>query len=137
MSKTENECKTAFCTDLRNSGGYGRRLEDQYGVGIADMLCVPRGGPVFFIEAKIIRSSTWGATPVQTKELRRFALSCGDHGYACELGFDPANKTMTIRQIDEDNPNHWWNYKFPYWNNMGAEHFLRGAHKLWEKVYGR
>lgn len=135
MSKTENECKTAFCTDLRNSGGFGRRLEDQYGVGVPDMLCVPRGGPVFLIEAKIIRSASWGATPRQALELRRFAISSDTHGYACELGFRPDDKIMTIRQLDEDDPAKWWNFKFPYWNNMGAEYFLKTAHEHWEKVY--
>lgn len=139
MSKTENECKTAFCTDIRNSGGFARRIEDQYGVGIPDMLCVPRGGPVFLIEAKIMRTARWGATERQGIELRRFreAVDNSGSGYACEMGFDPERKIITIRQYGQVDPVDWWNKQFPYWNQMGAEYFLKQAHELWSKHNGR
>lgn len=132
--KSENECKTAFCTDVRNSGGFARRLEDQYGVGVPDMLVVPRGGPVFLIEAKLMRSAKWGATERQGIELKRFqdAVSRSGAGYACELGFDPEGKIMTIRQYGVINRSRWWNTAFPFWNRMNAEYFLKQAHELWE-----
>ena len=140
--KNENECKTAFCTDMRATGGFARRIEDQYGVGIPDMLCVPRGGPVFLIEAKIIRSPRWGATPRQGIELKRWqdvtdTRGNGTVAYACELGFDPEGKIMTIRQYGTTDRNLWWNYAFPYWNKMGAEYFLKTAHEFWESKNGR
>lgn len=141
MSKTENECKTAFCADIRGTGGYARRIEDQYGVGIPDIIAVPRGGPVFLIEAKIMRTSKWGASQRQGVELGRFrdaAKTVGDVvAYACELGFDPEEKIMTIRQYGVINTSLWWNYKFPYWNSMGAEYFLKSAHEFWENNNGR
>lgn len=131
--KTENECKTAFCTDVRNTGGFARRIEDQYGVGIPDMLVVPRGGPVFLIEAKIIRSTKWGATQRQGVELTRFRDAVGDTecGIAAELGFDPANKIMTIRRYGSVDPKDWLNYQFAFWNRMNAEYFLKQAYEKW------
>jgi hypothetical protein len=139
MAKTENECKTAFCKDLRETGGFARRIEDQYGVGVPDMLCVPRGGPVFLIEAKIARTSTWRATDRQGIELKRFqdAVAASGAGYACEMAFYPEDKLMTIRQFGVANVDLWWNFKFPYWTSMGAEKFLQQAHQHWSKNNGR
>lgn len=131
MSIDESGFKTRFCKILRDEGGYGRRIEDKFGVGIPDILAVPRGGPVFYIEAKIIRNRRWGATPRQAEELRRFSNSVNDHGYACEMGLEPDTNTLTIRRVDDDNPENWWNYKFSAWTRLAASAFLVDAHILW------
>lgn len=67
----ESEVKSKMVKTLREQGGYGRRFEDQYAVGIPDMMLVPVGGPVFMVEAKIIRHGWFGATPRQLVELER------------------------------------------------------------------
>jgi hypothetical protein len=73
LSKTENELKTALIKDLRNAGWYARRLEDQFAVGLMDMLvCIPYG-PTVAIEAKRIAHQTFAPTPRQYIELERFA----------------------------------------------------------------
>lgn len=65
----ESDVKSALVKVVRFEGGYGRRIEDQFGVGILDTIIIPKGYPVFFIEAKIIKGKTFGPTPRQYIEM--------------------------------------------------------------------
>jgi len=94
----ESEFKTKLTKQLRDEGGYGRRFEDQYAVGIPDCMLVPRGGPVFMVEAKVIRASTWGPSPRQTEELKRISGACCDALIPLTIGF-PEGQTYSKCEI--------------------------------------
>lgn len=72
MSKSENELKTALVKDLQKAGWFARRLEDQYGVGLFDMLVGIPFGPTVAIEAKRVEHQSFGPTLRQKIELDRF-----------------------------------------------------------------
>jgi hypothetical protein len=100
MALNESDFKTHLVKRIRAEGGYGRRVEDQFAVGVFDVILIPKGGPVFFVECKIIRASTWGATPRQRIELERIQQAGGDHVMCCELGFDPKLDIVEIRVLN-------------------------------------
>ena len=74
---------------MRDCGGYGRRIEDQYGVGIYDTILIPFGLPVFMAEVKIVRNSTFGPTLRQHVELERirYVGHPNDHVIAVMIGW--------------------------------------------------
>jgi len=127
----ESDFKTRIAAKLRKEGGYGRRIEDKFGVGIYDLILIPAGGPVFFTEAKIIRSPSWGATPRQAEELRRIVNSVGIHGWGCEIGFNVATSTISLRRLDEDDAERHHHYKVGFWTQLDVTGFLRFADKDW------
>lgn len=131
----ESAFKTKITAKLREEGGYGRRIEDQFAVGIPDMNLVPVGGPFFMVEAKIIRTSTWGATPRQMEELKRLKM-CGAPGVlSCEMGWDDAKKTITMRRIG-DPPHKWCHTTIKHWTQFSVTAFLRFCVKEWERLDG-
>jgi len=68
----ESAVKTAMVKEVKRAGGYGRRIEDQFGVGILDVILIPKGCPVvFFVEAKIIGHNLFGPTERQWVEMDR------------------------------------------------------------------
>jgi hypothetical protein len=102
MKMNESELKSWFVKKIKQEGGYGRRIEDQFGVGLFDLILVPKGGPVFFVEAKIIRATTWGATDRQMIELERAQLAGGSSLVCAEMGFNERFNTITLRRIKSD-----------------------------------
>ena len=87
--KTEADVKRDIVRDVRANGGYARRIEDQYGVGILDMILIPYGLPVFFAEVKLIRSLTFAPTERQQVELNRIksASNAGNHAIPIVIGW--------------------------------------------------
>ena len=71
MSMTESAIKRKMIASIKEAGGYARRIEDQYAVGMVDTILIPRGLPVFMAEVKKIHGSAFGPTPRQLEELRR------------------------------------------------------------------
>jgi hypothetical protein len=67
----EADVKRNMVKSMKECGGYGRRIEDQYGVGIFDVILIPFGLPVFMTEVKMIRYPTFGPTLRQHVELER------------------------------------------------------------------
>jgi len=67
----ESDIKRKMVRSMREANGYARRIEDQYGVGIMDMILIPVGLPAYFAEVKVIRSTTFGPTLRQHVELER------------------------------------------------------------------
>jgi hypothetical protein len=131
----ESAFKTKICEIIREEGGYGRRIEDQYAVGIPDMNLIPKGGPVFFCEAKIIRTTKWGATPRQMEELRRIGR-CGAPGVIpCEMGFRNEDMIITLRRIG-DPPAKWCSVQVKYWTQLRVSEFLHFCVKEWERLDG-
>lgn len=84
----ESEKKTALVKAFKKLGHYGRRIEDQYGVGFPDLILGIKNYPMFVCEAKVIRNKTYfEPTPRQYVELTRLSLA-PKHIVPCLLGFD-------------------------------------------------
>lgn len=94
MAKSEADIKRDVIAALKKEGGYGRRIEDQYSVGMPDTILIPKGGPVFFAEFKIIRAANWGATPRQFEELRRIAETGCETAVPVLIGYGGATKRL-------------------------------------------
>lgn len=71
----ESDFKRQIVKDFTKRGNYARRIEDRYSVGFPDLILIPKGYPVFFCEAKVIRDNLFGPTPRQFVELGRLAIS--------------------------------------------------------------
>ena len=81
----EADVKRTMVKSVRDSGGYARRIEDQFGVGIYDVILIPFGLPVFMAEVKIIRKATFGPTLRQHVELERIRYVGQPHGHVLPL----------------------------------------------------
>lgn len=80
-TKSESDVKRDIVKIVRANGGYARRIEDIYGVGIYDMILIPHGLPVFMAEVKIIRGTTFGPTERQLLELSHITEVGNSSGY--------------------------------------------------------
>ena len=78
---TESDVKRRMSDSMHKAGGYARRLEDQYAVGIFDMILIPKGLPVFAAEVKMVRANFFGPTPRQHIELVRIEDAAGESGH--------------------------------------------------------
>jgi hypothetical protein len=68
----ESEVKSQMVIQVKKAGGYARRLEDRYGLGIPDCLFMPKGCPaIFFAEVKMIEGLRFAPTDRQLIELMR------------------------------------------------------------------
>jgi len=85
----ESDVKREMVKSVKESGGYARRIEDQYGVGVYDLILIPLGLPVFLTEVKMIRGPAFGPTPRQYVELEniRHAASHSGHAIPILIGF--------------------------------------------------
>lgn len=81
----EAKVKQNLCRDIRREGGYARRIEDRFAVGIPDVITVPANSPVIWLEVKIIRYAMFGPTSRQLVELRR--LFRPPHCYSYLMGW--------------------------------------------------
>lgn len=86
MTMLENTLKRNMVSSVKSHGGYARRIEDQYGVGIPDTVLIPKGLPVFFAEAKIISANMFGPTPRQYIELMQIS-QMGEHAVPLLVGW--------------------------------------------------
>lgn len=69
--RTESIVKKMMVDSVRQSGGYARRYEDKYGVGIPDTILIPKGLPPIFAEVKVFTGQRFGPTDRQLVELVR------------------------------------------------------------------
>ena len=83
--KNESDVKLEIVRAIRKEGGYARRAEDKYTVGMPDLILIPVRCPVIFAEAKIIRTKIWGATQRQWVELTE--LHRPPHSFGMLLGW--------------------------------------------------
>jgi ribosomal protein S4E len=77
----ESAVKRTIVKSMFENNGYARRLEDQYAVGIFDMILIPKGLPVFMAEVKVIKDNVFGPTPRQQIELMRIEDVASDKGH--------------------------------------------------------
>lgn len=68
----EADFKLRIVKSIKAEGGYARRIEDKFAVGVPDMTIIPNPSPaVFFTEAKIFMGRQFRPTPRQFIELMR------------------------------------------------------------------
>lgn len=70
----EADVKRKLVHRMREEGGYARRFEDKWAVGLPDMMLIPKGGPVVWAEVKMITDWKFGPSPRQHEELQRLEL---------------------------------------------------------------
>lgn len=83
----EAQIKAVVVKEIQRGGGYARRIEDQYGVGILDLVLVPKGMPVFMVEAKIARGAKFAPSPRQYVELARIESAASPHLFGMLMGW--------------------------------------------------
>jgi hypothetical protein len=93
----EAEFKTNMVKQVQSELGYGRRFEDQFAVGIFDMILIPHGGPTFFIEAKISRG-IYRPRPRQLVELNRIQNAEGG-AVVILMGCNPDNHNVYLNPL--------------------------------------
>jgi len=72
----EADLKRNVVANIKQRGGYARRIEDAYSVGFPDLvLQTSEELPVFFCEAKIVRGLILAPSPRQLVEMRRLRIS--------------------------------------------------------------
>lgn len=96
MAINEAKVKRDAIEAIKLEGGWGRRIEDQYAVGVLDTILIPKGGPVFFAEFKIMRAKKWGMTPRQLHEAQQIGKAESASAIPCLIGFGPATKRLYI-----------------------------------------
>jgi hypothetical protein len=79
MSLFESQRKTQFIARCRKMGAYARRVEDQYGVGVLDMVVAFSGLPVAFLEGKVVEHQAFAPTERQFIEGNRIIALEGGH----------------------------------------------------------
>ena len=99
MMVLEADVKRAMVKSMKESGGYGRRIEDQYGVGIFDLILIPFGYPVFMTEVKMIRGATFGPTLRQHVELERIRYVGHPNGHVFPLLIGYKNGTYYFSEL--------------------------------------
>jgi hypothetical protein len=75
--KLESFYKTQMVKEVKKAGGYGRRIEDQYGVGILDLVFKLPDTEVIFAEAKRFTGHQFALSPRQWEEGRRVVAAGG------------------------------------------------------------
>lgn len=89
----ESDVKRGMVKSMTDKGGYARRIEDQYGVGIFDIILIPLGLPVFTAEVKMIKGNVFGPTLRQQLELERIRTVAFNAGHVVPvvIGYKDGN----------------------------------------------
>lgn len=95
----ESEWKRYLIKSIRAQGGVGHRVEDKFKVGWPDLIFIPRMGPVFFVEAKIISGAKLVCTELQAERLNE--LWRPPHALSCIIGIKVAHGQVYIGQSQE------------------------------------
>jgi hypothetical protein len=73
VAKLESQLKSKLVLDCKKDRHcYARRIEDQYAVGLPDLIVAPEGFPTCMIEAKRVEHRKFAPSPRQYIELGRF-----------------------------------------------------------------
>jgi len=82
----EASVKGMMVKSVRNAGGYARRIEDQFLVGMPDTILIPLNCPVFFAEVKIVKGQQLAPSPRQYIEMDRINRP-SEHAIAILIGW--------------------------------------------------
>lgn len=81
----EADVKKGLVDQIRLEGGYARRIEDRFSVGMPDTVFIPKGLPVIWVEVKIVDWNLLKPSARQYIELKR--LNLPPHSRAFVLGW--------------------------------------------------
>jgi hypothetical protein len=70
----ESEVKFDMVRDVKREGGYGRRIEDRFSVGMPDLILIPVRCRVVWVEVKIIEGNILSCQGRQYIELKRLTI---------------------------------------------------------------
>lgn len=73
MPKLEADYKRQMVKEIKDAGGYGRRIEDQFGVGIFDIIMAMPGTELVSVEVKRFTGNQFNLSPRQAIEMHRMA----------------------------------------------------------------
>lgn len=98
MKQPESKVKTDIVAQVKKAGGYARRIEDQFAVGILDTLIVLNGPdyPVFLAEVKILKNNIFGPSDRQYVEMLHVIRAQNGAAVAVLVGYDVPTKTFYI-----------------------------------------
>jgi len=103
----EADVKRAMVKSIKEHGGYARRIEDQYAVGMVDTILIPKGLPVFMAEVKLVKGITFSPSPRQFVELEQIAATQSYHVIPVVIGYKIESRNyyfhapqMFIRCVD-------------------------------------
>jgi len=71
----ESQIKQQMVRDIRKEGGYARRIEDRFSVGMPDTVLIPKECVVVWAEVKIVTGNTLRVSDRQYIELRRLRVA--------------------------------------------------------------
>lgn len=94
----ESAIKLKMVQEIHGEGGYGRRIEDRFSVGMPDLVLIPKGGPVVWVEVKIIRGNILTPTPRQLVEMRR--LHRPPHSTSYQIGWKDGHLYLSPPNMD-------------------------------------
>lgn len=94
MASSESQLKTALVKSCRSMGAYARRIEDQYAVGILDIIVAFDDLPVMFIEGKRVSGQWMSPTDRQFVEGQRIWQLKGGHIVAVLVGWNTADRML-------------------------------------------
>lgn len=93
----ESRVKTALVKKLKERGHYARRIEDQYGVGILDIVTAFKNDDkTWFIEVKIINGNYFGMTERQGIEALKLQKTGNSSVAVCVAGYNEREGTWYI-----------------------------------------
>lgn len=95
----ESQLKTQLVKQCRERGWYARRIEDQYAVGVLDVIIVPTGYPTLFVEGKVTDGLKFAPTDRQFIEGRRVIEA---HGLAVPILVGWRQEVMYIADWDRE-----------------------------------
>jgi len=82
---------------LKQRGHYARRIEDQFAVGVLDIITVFKiDEKIWFIEAKIINGNYFGMTERQYVEAQRLTKTANTGVATCLVGYKEAEKKWYV-----------------------------------------
>lgn len=81
----ESAVKRKIVESIREDKGYARRIEDQFSVGMPDLILMPVRCPVIWAEVKMVDGYTFHPTQRQLIELGK--LRRPPHSYSMVIGW--------------------------------------------------
>ncbi len=97
-NKLESDVKRDIVNVIRFEGGYARRIEDKFSVGMPDLVLIPMRCPVTWAEVKIIRSTTFGPSPRQLVELQK--LHKPPYSFPIVIGYKDGTHYISGPQLE-------------------------------------
>lgn len=93
---TESELKRYLIKSIRAQDGIGHRIEDKYAVGWPDCVFIPKRGPVFFTEVKLVKTGQLHMQCTAQQEHRLLELCQPPHAYGVLLTYRLRSEALYI-----------------------------------------